>query len=973
MSTRFASAVRFVFLLTAASVWMLPLAATAQSNEFRGMWVNAWNTGLQNASQVTTLVNQLRAGNFNAVIPQVRRRGDSFYDSNFEPHATGTTPADFDALGDLIAKAHNTNAGPYIEVHAWLVTYHIWSGATNAGTPPQANHPLRLHPDWLLQDVNGEVFIGNQYTFDPGHPEVQRHTFNVAMDIVTNYNVDGINFDYIRYSSTAEGYNPVTVARFNQRFGRTGQPVTTDPVWKQFRRDQITGLLRKVYLNVMAVKPHVKVSADTITWAPGPTSDAQWYSSSAAWNSVLQDWRGWMEEGILDLNIPMTYFRETTHPTDYDNWMNFTKDRQFNRHAVIGPGTYLNSINDAIVQMRETRNISPGGKYATGICGYDYNTPYLSGGGQFGTFHTYLTNSPNAFDPLSPALFQQPVAIPPMPWKSAPSKGHLKGTIYTGNITNGLDGAVVTLTGPVARSQTNDATGFYGFVDLPAGNYVVQAAFPGYSLIASNVTVSVGAVATRDLELTLLGPPAIAAQPTGLTNYTGTPATFTVSATGTPPLAFQWRKNGAAISNATNFTHNLPAILPVDAGGYDVVITNSFGSVTSLVATLGVIVPPLNTRTVPLWNLAPGTRAYLNTDGSQRGLSFNPANSHLLLVSRPAGVAGIYVLDSTNGSDLYTLNMGSGVISGGTFTMNILGVADDGAVYVGNLSLNGTTTAFRLYRWANDDPATTPTIAFSGDPLPGSAERWGDTLNIRGAGTNTQIIIGSRSGTNVVVFTSSDGTNFSANPIAVSGGAGGMFGLGLAFGSGNTIWGKQNGSPLRQASFNLANGTGTVLQSFGSPTVANTVSAIGVSTNLQLLGGVSLETPDNFQLYDLLPGVPPSLVETNAFPTDNANSNGTGSVDFGGDRVFALDSNNGILALQLLAPTPAEFVLIDRLPDGQVQLLWNGHPVFSYMLQTSSNLLFWSDLANVTGSNGVFQYMDTSATNQSRRFYRTRN
>ena len=57
------------------------------------------------------------------------------------------------------------------------------------------------------------------------------------------------------------------------------------------------------------LKAEVSHTADTITWAPGPTSDAQWYSSSAAWNSVLQDWRGWMEEGILDLNVPMNYFR----------------------------------------------------------------------------------------------------------------------------------------------------------------------------------------------------------------------------------------------------------------------------------------------------------------------------------------------------------------------------------------------------------------------------------------------------------------------------------------------------------------------------------------------------------------------------------------------------------------------------------------------------------------------------------------
>jgi len=402
-------------------------------------------------------------------------------------------------------------------------------------------------------------------------------------------------------------------------------------------------------------------------------------------------------------------------------------------------------------------------------------------------------------------------------------------------------------------------------------------------------------------------------------------------------------------------------------------ITNSLGSVTSAIAYLSVIVPPPNTRTVPLWNLAPGSRPYLNLDGSQRGLSFNPANGHLLLISRPSGVASVYVLNSTNGADVHTLNNGSGVISGGTYPLNLIGVADDGAVYAGNLTLNGTITAFRLYRWANDNPATTPTLAFAGDPFSGSAERWGDALNVRGAGPNTQIVISSRAGTNICVFTTVNGTSYTANPVSISGGSGGMFGLGLAFGAGNTVWGKQNGSPLRQASFNLVTGTGAVLQSFASPVVAGTVGAIGVSTNLQLLGGVALETPDNFQLYDLPSSGSPSLVETNAFPADNPNSNGTGAVDFGGDRVFALDSNNGILALQLLSPTPAEFVLIDRLPDGQVQLIWNGHPVFSYILQTSSNLLFWSDLANVSGSNGVFRFVDPSATNQPQRFYRTRN
>ncbi len=215
-----------------------------EGQEFRALWADAWGEGFQDAAEVSQLIADARAGHLNAVVAQVRRRGDAFYNSHFEPKNAGIDAA-FDPLADLLSKAHNTNNGQRIAVHAWIVTYHIWTGST---LPTQPDHPLRLHPEWLLKDVNGNTFIGNQYTFDPGHPDVQRHTFNVCLDILTNYNVDGLNFDYIRFSSPNEGYNEVSVARFNRQMGRTGQPAPQDAVWKQWRRDQITGLLRKVYL-----------------------------------------------------------------------------------------------------------------------------------------------------------------------------------------------------------------------------------------------------------------------------------------------------------------------------------------------------------------------------------------------------------------------------------------------------------------------------------------------------------------------------------------------------------------------------------------------------------------------------------------------------------------------------------------------------------------------------------------------------
>jgi len=490
------------FCLALGILLFRALPAGAQTEEFRAFWVDAFHAGFKSASEVTTLIDRVRAANCNAVVVELRKRGDAYYTPNtsyadYEPHATDTSPANFDALADLIAKAHDTTGGKQrVEVHVWMVTWPIWGSSTSTPSSPQ--HPYNRHPEWLTQDNTGAVWNGSQYCFDPGNPGAFNHTYRIAINVVTNYDVDGINFDYVRYAGKTWGYNPTAVARFHAFYGGTGLPSSTDPDWLQFRRDQITAFVRKVYLNTLAYKPNVKVSADTITWAPGPDSLSAWYSSSAAWNSVLQDWRGWMEEGILDLNIPMAYFDQGgAYTKDWTNWCNFTRDNQYNRQAAIGPGIYLNSASEAITQMRYTRAASPGGNKAVGVCGYSYAVPNNQGIG-FSTFLSCLTSSPNVYDPISPAIFAQPVPVPAMPWKTSPAYGHLMGTVSLGGTP--VDGAVVNLSGPFNRAQTNDSSGFYGFVDLPAGSYKVWVR-SSTGAVTNNVSITVGVVATANLAL----------------------------------------------------------------------------------------------------------------------------------------------------------------------------------------------------------------------------------------------------------------------------------------------------------------------------------------------------------------------------------------------------------------------------------------------------------------------------------------
>jgi uncharacterized lipoprotein YddW (UPF0748 family) len=478
---------------------------TTQAQEFRAYWVDAFHPGFRSAGEVNALTNALRSGNFNAVVVEIRKRGDAYYTPNtayadYEPHATDTSPAAFDSLADLIGKCHNTSYGQRIEVHAWLVTFPIWNNRTNF--PPSAQHPYNRHPEWLMKDNTGATWDGSNYMLDPGHPGVQRHTFTVAMNLVTNYDLDGLNFDYVRYPGNTWGYNSSSVSRFRARFGGAGNPAYNDSAWLQFRRDQVTSLVRRVYLHTMAIKPWVKVSADTICWAPGVTTDAQW-PSSAAYSSVLQDWRAWMEEGILDINMPMMYLDHAANGAAWSNWSLFAKDHRYNRHLVIGPGVYLNSVSNAMVQMRSTRSQTPSGNRADGLVLYSYAVPNDEGVPP-ATFQAALTtNSASVYDSQSPGIFNQLANLPLMPWKTHPTLGHLKGIVYAGSTANLLDGATVSLTSPLGRTQVSDATGFYGFVDLAPGVWTVTATMPGLGTVTNTATVTAGAVSTLDLNVPL--------------------------------------------------------------------------------------------------------------------------------------------------------------------------------------------------------------------------------------------------------------------------------------------------------------------------------------------------------------------------------------------------------------------------------------------------------------------------------------
>ena len=327
-----------------------------------------------------------------------------------------------------------------------------------------------------------------------------------------------------------------------------------------------------------------------------------------------------------------------------------------------------------------------------------------------------------------------------------------------------------------------------------------------------------------------------------------------------------------------------------------------------------------------IWNIAPNATTYVTSGNTERGLGYNPKTGHLLLVSRAAAVGGleIEILDSSTGAKISTLDKTG--IAGGAFILNQIDVADDGVIYAANLATDSATANLKIYRWA--DESASPVVIYDDNPAnPGNtgATLWGmrlgDVMRVRGSGAGTQILLSQNTainvagnpdiggGTNAVFFTTIDGTNFTAKRIPFRGISNGDIRLGLAFGCGNTLYGKQTGADMRYASFDPVAGIGTLIATYvvNNPISLATVGPMGFDiANQRVIGNATSASAaqHSMNLYDAASlAVSPTVnnpLDTRVFHTANSGF-GTGAIDFtpDGTRVFALDSGNGIIAFSL--------------------------------------------------------------------------
>jgi uncharacterized lipoprotein YddW (UPF0748 family) len=259
------------------------LAQPARDVEFRGCW-NHSGTGAFATWEES--IGSLKEHGFNAVLPNMLWGGLALYDSKHLPHHPVVAER-----GDQIAECVEAAKRHGLEVHVWKVNWKL------GNTPAHFLQRMRSEGR-LARHFNGKELDW----LCPSDPRNLQLELDSLLEVVTDYEVDGIHFDYIRYSDADSCFCDGCRERFQRD---TGITVTNWPAgvrsphveqaWVQWRCDQIDRLVQRTSEAVRSVKPDCRISAAVFSNYP------------ACRVSNGQDWVYWAEQGWVDFLCPMDY------------------------------------------------------------------------------------------------------------------------------------------------------------------------------------------------------------------------------------------------------------------------------------------------------------------------------------------------------------------------------------------------------------------------------------------------------------------------------------------------------------------------------------------------------------------------------------------------------------------------------------------------------------------------------------------
>ncbi len=280
--------------------------------EFRGVWVATvsnidWPSkpGLSTEDQkreALAILDTAANLHMNAVVFQARPHCDALYSSALEPwsyYLTGTQGKApdpyYDPLEFWIEEAHNRG----IELHVWFNPYRAH---LSRGNEPTETSIVRRRPD-LAKKINDGM-----YWLDPSKPATQDISYNVVMDVVKRYDVDGVHFDDYFYPY-GDGNFPDDDSW--EEYTKEGGPLSRE----NWRRSHVNTFIERVYKGIKKEKRHVKFGISPFgIWRPGYPPSITGYDQ---YNRLYADARLWLNKGWIDYWTPQLYWPVNQIPQSF--------------------------------------------------------------------------------------------------------------------------------------------------------------------------------------------------------------------------------------------------------------------------------------------------------------------------------------------------------------------------------------------------------------------------------------------------------------------------------------------------------------------------------------------------------------------------------------------------------------------------------------------------------------------------------
>lgn len=292
--------------------------------------------------ELIKIINDIDRQKLNTIYFQVRSNGTVFFNSEYEPYSpyltgiTGVKP-DYDPLEFAINAAHKKG----LEIHAWLNVVRCFGG-TEEEILSHPDHLYQKHPDWLMKvNDNGKTM----YWLDPGLPEVRNYLIDIILDMVYNYDIDGLHLDFIRYPHVP--FND----EFSYNLYGNGQSI------QEFRRSNITKFLEVLRINIKEIKPDLKVGVTPLgiyTNIPGAVG-------LEAFHDVYQASRDWLKKDLVDYAVPQIYWDLAENP----KFEQLAKDwvaNSHNKNMILGIAAYKPEVADEMEELiKVSRNTGSDG------------------------------------------------------------------------------------------------------------------------------------------------------------------------------------------------------------------------------------------------------------------------------------------------------------------------------------------------------------------------------------------------------------------------------------------------------------------------------------------------------------------------------------------------------------------------------------------------------------------------------------